>query len=93
VGSPDGVTMTVNINGNNPTGTVTFREGGNVLGIAVVTNGSASLTLAPRPIGQYTITAEYSGDAENVGSMTYFEVSITPKLDWLAPILMLLLSD
>jgi YD repeat-containing protein len=90
VGGP--ITMTVNISGSSPTGTVTFREGTTVLGTATVTNGSASLTLSTLPKGTHTITAEYSGDANNAPSTTTFQVTIN-DLSWLPAILQLLLDD
>jgi 5'-nucleotidase len=56
VGAPAGVT---------PTGTVTVRNGGTVLGSGPVSGGVASVTLPARslPPGVATLTAEYSGDA------------------------------
>jgi hypothetical protein len=46
---------------NIPQGTVTFLDGGRTLGHAALSNGRASLTLAPLPGGSHRITARYSG--------------------------------
>jgi hypothetical protein len=47
-----------------PTGTVTFFDGGNVVGTAqVYSNGQATLVLYNPPPGKHTLTASYSGDA------------------------------
>ena len=45
-----------------PGGTVTFTEGGVVLGSGVIAGGSASLTTAGLGVGLHTITAVYGGD-------------------------------
>jgi hypothetical protein len=48
-----------------PTGTVTFFDGGNVVGTAqVYGNGEASLTLYNLSRGKHILTASYSGDAD-----------------------------
>ena len=70
------VSLTVNVSGTSPTGTVTFREGSTVLGMATVSNGTASLVLSNLSIGQHTITATYSGDANNAPSTTNIQVTI-----------------
>ncbi len=47
------------------TGTVTFFEGGNTVGIGALSNGSASLQLQTNPtfpVGSHTLTAFYGGD-------------------------------
>ncbi|OGA24703.1 MAG: hypothetical protein A3I02_02010 [Betaproteobacteria bacterium RIFCSPLOWO2_02_FULL_67_26] len=87
------VTLTVNVSGSSPTGTVTFKEGGVPFGSPVtVTNGSASITLSSLSVGSHTITADYSGDANNAQSSTTFQVTIY-NLSWLPAILQLLLDD
>jgi YD repeat-containing protein len=86
------VTLTVNVAGNAPTGTVTFREGTTVLGTASVSNGAASLTLMNLAVGQHTISAGYSGDARNAVSTATLQVTIQPDLSWLPPILQFLLD-
>ncbi len=47
------------------TGTVTFTSGATTIGTATVTNGSAAVTTSTLPAGSDTITATYSGDANN----------------------------
>lgn len=91
--SGDGVTVTVNIAGSAPTGTVTFREGNETLGSAPIVNGSASVTLTNLSVGQHTITAEYSGDSNNASSSTSFQIDVQPGLTWLPAILQLLLEQ
>jgi YD repeat-containing protein len=86
------VTLTANVAGNAPGGTVTFREGATVLGTATVSNGSASLTLATLTPGQHTIIATYSGDANNALSTATFQVVIYPLAAWLIPLLELILD-
>jgi hypothetical protein len=45
-----------------PTGTVTFKNGTMVLGTAVLSEGTATLTISSLPSGDCSITAEYGGD-------------------------------
>lgn len=45
-----------------PTGTVTFKDGGNVIGSSGVAGGAASVSTSSLTGGPHTITAEYSGD-------------------------------
>jgi hypothetical protein len=54
--------------GTQPTGTVTFLEGGTPLGSAPLLNGTASFNL-PAPVGgTYPLTAAYGGDSNFTGS-------------------------
>src|SRR5262249_45499946 len=46
-----------------PTGTVTFRDGANVLGTVTLVNGSASLSVSMRTTGTHPLTATYNGSA------------------------------
>jgi len=85
-------TVSVTISGNSPTGTVTFREGGTVLGTATLSNGVATLAIPGLSLGTHSITASYSGDANNAASSTTIEVRIY-DLKWLPAILNLLLED
>lgn len=56
-------TATVNSSTGEPTGTVTFKEGGTVLGTApVAAGGQASLAVPGLNAGSHPITATYSGD-------------------------------
>jgi hypothetical protein len=51
-----------------PTGRVTFTEGGTLLGTANLASGSASFTANSLPIGVQAITATYGGDSTYSGS-------------------------
>ncbi|MDR1798929.1 MAG: Ig-like domain-containing protein [Bifidobacteriaceae bacterium] len=54
-----------------PTGMVTFKDAGNVIGaVAVAANGSATLDVSDLPAGTHTIAVEYSGNAEVAASAT-----------------------
>jgi hypothetical protein len=59
----DPVTLTATVAPSGATGTVLFMEGSTVLGTGTVTNGVATLTISSLPVGSYTITAAYQGDA------------------------------
>ncbi len=62
------VTFTAVVMGNSPTGTITFMAGETPLStVSLDVNGQASLTVIPM-IGTYSITAVYSGDANNPAS-------------------------
>jgi hypothetical protein len=49
-------------------GTVAFAEGGNMLGTAVLANGSARLSISGLGAGPHTIIATYSGHGHYEGS-------------------------
>ena len=68
IGQP--VTFTATVTATSPTGTVTFTDGGNQIGMASVTNGSASLTTSTLTVGIHSITASYGGDAGNAASVS-----------------------
>jgi Bacterial Ig-like domain (group 3)/IPT/TIG domain len=59
-------TFTATVTGVSPTGTVTFKNGGTVLGTATL-NASrpATLTTSSLSVGTHSITATYDGDANN----------------------------
>ncbi len=59
------VTLTASVTGYNPTGTVTFLSGTTSLGSASVSAGSASLITSFAAAGSDSLTAQYSGDANN----------------------------
>jgi len=62
------VTLTAVVSAPVTTGTVTFREGTTVLGSVAVSGGTASLVVsAPVAIHRY-VTAEFSGNADVLGS-------------------------
>jgi pseudomonalisin len=66
------VTFTATVTGNSPTGTVQFQINGVNFGSPVqLVNGVATLTTSQLTVtGTDTITAVYSGDANNAGSST-----------------------
>lgn len=68
--SPNGsVVLTATVSGNSATGTVQFKDNGQNIGVPVpIVNGVASLTVVVA-IG-HVITAEYSGDSINAGSVS-----------------------
>ncbi len=51
-----------------PTGTITFRDGSNVIGSASVSSGNASLTTSTLTLGSHSISAHYNGDSNYVAS-------------------------
>ena len=67
------VTFTVTVTGDSPTGTVQFIDGGSTLGSAVAlspvtpSTSVASLDVSSLAVGSHSITAVYSGDANNAG--------------------------
>ncbi len=69
-----GVMMTANITYTKATGTVTFRDGGTVLGTARLVNGTATFTTSDLPAGSHYITATYDGDGNFEGGTTLAHV-------------------
>jgi hypothetical protein len=61
-------TATVTSSSGNPTGTVTFFDGSTNLGSAILTSGTATLSIASLAVGPNSITAEYSGDSSFITS-------------------------
>lgn len=61
-------TLTAAISPAGATGSVTFRDGANVLGTQTVTNGAASFVAAGLSTGNHSLTASYSGDANDAAS-------------------------
>jgi len=69
VATGQSVTLSVSIAGASPTGTVQFFEGTALLGSATLNAaGAASLVVNGLGDGSHSITAMYSGDADNAGS-------------------------
>jgi hypothetical protein len=64
-----GLTLTASVSGYAPTGSVQFKDGGTDLGDAVtLADGAASYSTNALAAGSHSITAVYSGDANNAGS-------------------------
>ena len=61
------VTFTATVAGSNPTGTVSFQDGTNIIatGIALNANGTATFSTTYLAVGTHQITGVYSGDASN----------------------------
>jgi hypothetical protein len=53
-----------------PTGTVTFSDGMNALGVATLSGGMATFSTAALTIGVHSITATYSGDGNYLSSIS-----------------------
>ena len=65
------ITFTAAVTGQSPTGTVTFTDGGNLIGSPIALSGSsASITTSSLIGGSHPIVASYSGDANNLGSVS-----------------------
>jgi large repetitive protein len=91
VGRP--VTFTATVSGSSPTGTVTFKDAGQVLGAATLANGVASLTTTPLAAGVHSISAIYSGDASNAAINSPVQsLTILSIAQVLQPIINLLLE-
>jgi serine protease len=66
------VTFTVTVTGDSPSGTVQFMDGSNTLGTVPLSSttpstSTASLNVSSLAVGSHSITAVYSGDANNAG--------------------------
>lgn len=86
-------TLSATVGGYSPTGTVSFYVGSTLLGTAVLSGGTGSIsTTLPTP-GDYTVTIVYSGDANNAPSSATTTLTVTLPPEQLIPILQLLLED
>jgi len=72
-GQPVSFTATVTANGSVPTGTVTFTDGGVVIGSVGLSGGAATLTTSSLTIGSHTIVAAFAANAS-------FSASTSPPL-------------
>jgi hypothetical protein len=76
------VTFTATITpqyGGQATGTVTFKDGGTMLGSTGVSGNAASLTISGLAIGTHSIAATYSGDPNFTGSTSTPYVQVVTK--------------
>lgn len=73
------LTLTAQVIGSAPTGTVEFRAGNSVLGRAAVqTDSTATLKVSSLAVGTYSLTAHYSGDElHTAATVTGPSVTIT----------------
>ncbi|MBK8286098.1 MAG: Ig-like domain repeat protein [Ahniella sp.] len=71
-GTGQSVTLTATVSGagTTPTGTVVFREGLNALGTGTLVGGVATWSGSFPAVGNYSITAEFPGDAGFGGSVS-----------------------
>jgi hypothetical protein len=75
------VTFTATVTGVSPTGTVTFKDGGTVLGTGTLNaNGQATFTTSSLSVGSHSITAAYGGDANNVASTSAVLTQLVTQL-------------
>lgn len=87
------VTLAATINGNSPTGTISFYAGSTLLGTATLSGGTGSITTTLPNAGTYTVTIVYSGDANNAPSTATVTLAVNIAPEVLIPILQLLLED
>jgi trimeric autotransporter adhesin len=59
------VTLTATVSPGNPTGTVSFFDGANLLGSNPVASGVATFATSTLSTGSHSLTASYSGDTNN----------------------------
>jgi RHS repeat-associated protein len=64
----ENVTLVARATGFNPSGVITFTDGGATLGTATLGGGAASLSISTLAVGSHSLAASYPGDASNVGS-------------------------
>jgi sugar lactone lactonase YvrE len=77
-GTPLTLSSTVTGNGGAITGSIAFKDGASVLSVVPLSStGTASLTISTLSAGVHTLTAAYSGDADNSISVSS---SITQKI-------------
>ncbi|WP_440534032.1 Ig-like domain repeat protein [Variovorax sp. YR566] len=69
--------LSIQVNGPQPGGLVSFYDGTRLLGTVQVVNGLATLSGVSLPPGTHTFTATYAGDAHNTDS----EVSFTQVVE------------
>jgi hypothetical protein len=64
------VTFTVTVNGNSPTGTVTFLDGTASLMDVTLATGIATYTTSTLAVGDHQISGRYNGDANNASGFS-----------------------
>lgn len=80
VNDSGGAVLAVNIGGTSPSGTVTFTSQGASLGTAYVASAQAAIEVTGLPAGANSITAVYSGDANNSGNSLTYQVNVVIPL-------------
>jgi RHS repeat-associated protein len=66
----ESVTLSATVLGNNPSGTVTFKNGASTLGRGAVSNGVATWVASLSSVGVLSLTADYLGDSNNIASIS-----------------------
>jgi DNA-binding beta-propeller fold protein YncE len=84
-GQPVTLSATVASSGPTPTGSVTFSIGSTQLCTPTLSGGTGSCISSNIPAGTQTITATYSGDANNCPSSTTFTVVVTSIIGTSSP--------
>lgn len=69
-------TVTVKVFGNNPTGTVTLKNGSTTIGSVALSGGQALFTPTFSTLGVHELTAEYGGDSNNAAMTTSANVEV-----------------
>ncbi len=64
------ISFTAHVGGGSPTGTVTFSDGGTMLGTGMLANGIATFTTSALSAGTHSITASYGGNGVNAPSQS-----------------------
>src|SRR5439155_20067708 len=62
------VTLTATVTPSGASGTVTFKQGSNVLGTGTLSSGQATFTTSSLPAGSLKIVAVYGGDTQFASS-------------------------
>ena len=79
-GQPASFAVVVKGNGRTPTGTVTFTDGANILGIASLDDsGQATFITSTLTIGSHAIIANHGGDPNFVGSKSMLTQTVNPN--------------
>ena len=86
-------TLAATVNGNSPTGTMSFYDGSMLLGTATLVSGTGSINTSMPTVGTHTITIVYSGDANNAATTATIMLIVSLPPEQLIPILQLLLDD
>jgi len=65
-----GVTLTATVTPASATGTLTFKNGGSIIGSAMISHGSGAITINILATGSHALTAEYGGSSHFYGSVS-----------------------
>lgn len=72
------ITLSATVTGSDPTGTITFSDGGDNWAVANVAEGTAEVEISDLPVGTYSFVATYSGDGVNAGSSRTIAHEVDP---------------